>query len=123
LNQPLLFKAKQVQSPDAPVGGGLRQISCQPGIGPYGSWRAKGSGGLKDYKDGDGASEMTQSPAIGADGTVRNFVWDRIDQALTKRSSNRMANCALAAVHSLAGIFHSLAARFKTSNSSFSTAS
>ena len=56
-------------------------------------------------------------------GTVRNFVWDRDDQWLVKRSSKRMANCAFAAVHSLAGILHSFAARFKTRNSSFSTAS
>ena len=55
-------------------------------------------------------------------GTVRNFVWDRDDQVVVKRSSKRMANCALAAVHSLAGILHSLAARFKTRNNSFSTA-
>jgi hypothetical protein len=43
-------------------------------------------------------------------GTVRNFVWDHDDQVAMKRSSKRMANCALAA-------------RFKTRNSSFSTAS
>src|SRR5215211_7046909 len=50
-------------------------------------------------------------------------VWDRVDQVMAKRSSKRMANCALAAVHSRAGILHCLAARFKTRNSSFSTAS
>jgi transposase len=50
-------------------------------------------------------------------------VWDRVDQVMAKRSSKRMANWALAAVHSRAGILHSLAARFKTRNSSFSTAS
>ena len=38
--------------------------------------------------------------------------------AITKRSSKRMANCALAMVHSLAGIFHSFAARFNTRKSS-----
>jgi hypothetical protein len=50
-------------------------------------------------------------------------VWDRDDRVAVKRSSKRMANCALAAVHSLAGILHSLAARFKTRNSSLRTAS
>ncbi len=44
---------------------------------------------------------------------------DRVDQGMAKRPSKRMANCALAAVHSRAGILHSLATRFKTRNSSF----
>jgi hypothetical protein len=43
--------------------------------------------------------------------------------ALAKRSPKRMANCALAMVHSRAGMVHSFSARFKTRKSSFSTAS
>jgi transposase len=70
-----------------------------------------------------GVGRIYQQTFVDTYGTVRNFVWDRDDQVAVKRSSNRMANCALAAVHSLAGILHSLAARFKTRNSSFSTAS
>src|SRR3954454_15448067 len=56
-------------------------------------------------------------------GTIRNFVWDCDDQVVVKRSSKRMANCALAAVHSLAGIFHSFMVRFKTRKSSLRAAS
>src|SRR3712207_3310977 len=37
------------------------------------------------------------------EGTVRNSVWDRAGWIVVKRSSKRMANCALAAVHSRAG--------------------
>ena len=50
-------------------------------------------------------------------------VWDRVDQVMAKRSSKRMANCALAAAHSLRGIFQSFEARFNTRYSSFSAAS
>ena len=39
-------------------------------------------------------------------------------QAIWKRSSNRIANCALAMAHSRGGILHSLSARFKTRNRS-----
>jgi hypothetical protein len=55
--------------------------------------------------------------------TVRNFVWDGVGQVMAKRSWKRMANCALAALHSLCGIFQSLDARFNTRKSSFSAAS
>jgi hypothetical protein len=41
---------------------------------------------------------------------------------MAKRSSKGMANCALAAVHSLCGILHSLVAGFKIRNSGCSTA-
>src|SRR3954463_13428495 len=58
-----------------------------------------------------------------ASGTIWNFVWDRGDQAVVKRSSKRMANCALAVVHSLAGIFPSFMVRFKTRKSSLRAAS
>ena len=56
-------------------------------------------------------------------GTVRNFVcgpWAEHfgAQAIWKRSSNRIANCALAMAHSLGGILHSFSARFKTRNRS-----
>src|SRR4051794_16455693 len=52
-------------------------------------------------------------------GTVRNSVYGpRIEhpaaQAARKRSSNRIANCALAIAHSRGGILHSFSARFKT---------
>lgn len=43
----------------------------------------------------------------------------RFRHAILKRPSKRMANWALAMVHSLAGIFHSFAARFNTRNRSF----
>ena len=55
--------------------------------------------------------------------TVRNFVWGGVDQVMAKRSWKRMANCALAALHSFCGIFQSLDARFNTRKSSFSAAS
>ena len=55
--------------------------------------------------------------------TIRNFVWDRDDQVVVKQSSERMANCALAAVHFLAGIFHSFIVLFKTGESSLRAAS
>ncbi|MBC4019433.1 winged helix-turn-helix domain-containing protein, partial [Siccirubricoccus deserti] len=42
---------------------------------------------------------------------VRNFVWDGVGQVMANRSWKRMANCALAALHSLCGIFQSLDAR------------
>ena len=44
-------------------------------------------------------------------------------QLIWKRSSNRIANCALAMAHSRSGILHSRSARFKTRNKSFSAAS
>jgi hypothetical protein len=40
--------------------------------------------------------------------------------ALVKRSPKRMANCALAMIHSRGPIFHSFSDRFKTRKSSFS---
>src|SRR4051794_31517731 len=72
---------------------------------------------------GAGAGREPHLDGLDSVGTVRNFVWDRDDQVAVKRSSKRMANWALAAVHSLAGILHSLAARFKTRNSSLRAAS
>jgi hypothetical protein len=51
-------------------------------------------------------------------GTVRYSVcgpWaDIAAQAAWKRSSNRIASCALAMAHSRGGIFHSRSVRFKT---------
>ena len=43
--------------------------------------------------------------------------------ALVKRSPKRMANWALAMVHSRGGMIHSFSERFKTRNSSFVAAS
>lgn len=43
--------------------------------------------------------------------------------ALAKRSPKRMANCALAMVHSRGGIIHSFSARCNTRNSSLMAAS
>jgi Family of unknown function (DUF6444) len=59
-------------------------------------------------------SRCAHCQAALAEETVRNFVWSGVDQVMAKRSSKRMANCALAALHSLCGIFQSLDARFNT---------
>ena len=60
-------------------------------------------------------------------GTVRNFVCGAgfTDQAwaLVKRSPKRMANWALAIVHSRGGMIHSFSARCKTRNNSLMAAS
>ena len=48
---------------------------------------------------------------------------DRCYHAKVKRSSNRMASCALAMLHSRGGIFHSFAARFNTRKRSLSALS
>src|SRR4051812_23692944 len=60
----------------------------------------------------------------GCEGTVRNSVYGpRVEhsspQATWKRSSNRIANWALAMAHSLDGILHPFSARFKTRKRSF----
>src|SRR3712207_1489086 len=79
--------------------------------------------GRRGFGECDLRDEIAAPAFAVGEGTVRNFVWDRVDQVMAKRSSKRMANCALAAVHSRAGILHSLSARFNTRYSSFSTAS
>lgn len=48
---------------------------------------------------------------------------DRCYHAEVKRSSNKMASCALAMLHSRGGIFHSFAARFNTRKRSLSALS
>jgi hypothetical protein len=60
------------------------------------------------------SSESVEVERVGTEGPTRNFVWDRDDQVVAKRSSKRMANCGLAAVHPLAGIFHSFMVRSRT---------
>src|SRR3712207_6596001 len=67
---------------------------------------------------------MAKAAGIGLGGPVRNFVcgpWieHSAPQAAWKRSSNRIANWALAMAHSLGGILHHFSARFKTRKRSF----
>src|SRR5580693_2200331 len=55
--------------------------------------------------------------------TVRNFVWDQVDQFAKNLSSKRIANWVFAALHSLGATFHAAAAFRKTRNKSFVAAS
>ena len=89
------------------------------------SWRTGTKGPLKaafaamrvQVADGPVAGGLSEIPCTG------QRIEHPAPQASWKRSSNRIANWALAIAHSLGGILHSLSARFKTRKRSFSAPS